>query len=87
MQLGRKALIGGLLAASALIAPQAAWAKPATSVEARLDRLEAEVSGLNPQLQRHGVTSDGNVQLPQRGDSIGLESTEGISDRKAEFLV
>lgn len=65
MQLGRKALIGGLLAASALIAPQAAWAKPATSVEARLDRLEAEVSGLKGEVS---TAKAENEQLKARAE-------------------
>lgn len=46
MNKGRKVLVAGLLAASALVAPQAALAGPSTSVEARLDRLEAEVGSL-----------------------------------------
>ena len=48
MKMGRGALIGGLLAATALVSPQVALAKsaakPAMSVEARLDKLEGEVS-------------------------------------------
>lgn len=54
MKMGRGALIGGLLAASALVSPQAALAKSATkqamSVEARLDKLEGEVSSLRGDL-------------------------------------
>lgn len=42
-------MIGGLLAASALVAPQHAWAK-AASVEDRLDRLEAEMNELRGDL-------------------------------------
>ena len=37
MKMGRGVLIGGLLAASALVSPQAALAKPGMSVEARID--------------------------------------------------
>lgn len=47
----RMAVLGGLLAASALIAPQTAMAKPAgNKLEARLDRLEAEIQGLRVEL-------------------------------------
>lgn len=49
MDIARKAVIGGLLAASALVAPQHAWAK-AASVEDRLDRLEAEMTELRGDL-------------------------------------
>lgn len=49
MDMARKAVIGGLLAASALVAPQHAWAK-AASVEDRLDRLEAEMTELRGDL-------------------------------------
>ncbi|MFM5922961.1 MAG: DcaP family trimeric outer membrane transporter [Novosphingobium sp.] len=65
MNMGRKALIGGLLAASALVAPQAAWAKPA-SVEARLDKLEAEVQGLRGDL---GTSRAENEQLKARAEA------------------
>ncbi|MFM5954234.1 MAG: DcaP family trimeric outer membrane transporter [Novosphingobium sp.] len=65
MNMGRKALIGGLLAASALVAPQAAWAKPA-SVEARLDKLEAEVQGLRGDL---GASRAENEQLKARAEA------------------
>lgn len=49
MDIARKAVIGGLLAASALVAPHHAWAK-AASVEDRLDRLEAEMNELRGDL-------------------------------------
>lgn len=45
-----RVLACGLLAASALVAPQAALARPGTSVEARLDRLEAELAALRGDL-------------------------------------
>ena len=45
-----RSLACGLLAASALVAPQAALARPASSVEARLDRLEAELTALRGDL-------------------------------------
>lgn len=57
-----KALIGGLLAASALVAPGSAWARP-LSVEARLERLEAEMQGLRGDLE---ATRAENNQLKQR---------------------
>ena len=57
-----KALIGGLLAASALVAPGSAWARP-LSVEARLERLEAEMKGLRGDLE---ATRAENNQLKQR---------------------
>ena len=44
------ALACGLLAATALVAPQSALARPASSVEARLDRLEAELAALRGDL-------------------------------------
>ena len=63
MTKGRKALIAGLLAASALVAPQTALAKPGASVEARLDRLEAEVGNLRGEVS---ATRAENEQLKQR---------------------
>ncbi len=57
-----KALIGGLLAASALVAPGSAWAKP-LSIEARLERLEAEMKGLRGDLE---ATRAENDQLKKR---------------------
>ncbi len=57
-----RALIGGLLAASALVAPGSAWAKP-LSVEARLQRLEAEMKGLRGDLE---ATRAENDQLKKR---------------------
>ena len=57
-----KALMGGLLAASALVAPGSAWARP-LSVEARLERLEAEMKGLRGDLE---ATRAENSQLRQR---------------------
>ena len=45
-----RSLACGLLAASALVAPQAVLARPASSVEARLDRLEAELTALRGDL-------------------------------------
>ena len=57
-----RALIGGLMAASALVAPGIAWAKP-LSVEARLERLEAEMKGLRGDLE---ATRAENDQLKQR---------------------
>ncbi|HOA48473.1 MAG TPA: DcaP family trimeric outer membrane transporter [Novosphingobium sp.] len=45
-----RSLACGLLAASALVAPQAALARPVSSVEARLDRLEAELTALRGDL-------------------------------------
>lgn len=65
MNKGRKALIGGLLAASALVAPATAWAKPGTSVEARLDRLEGEVAELRTDLDKAEAE---NQQLKQRAE-------------------
>lgn len=63
MNMGRGALIGGLLAASALVSPQLAWAKPAMSVEARLDKLEGEVSSLRGDLD---AAKAENEQLKKR---------------------
>ena len=63
MTKGRKALVAGLLAASALVAPQTALAKPGASVEARLDRLEAEVGNLRGEVS---ATRAENEQLKQR---------------------
>lgn len=57
-----RALIGGLMAASALVAPGIAWAKP-LSVEARLERLEAEMKGLRGDLEAARAEND---QLKQR---------------------
>ena len=57
-----RALIGGLLAASALVAPGSALAKP-LSVEARLERLEAEMKGLRGDLESARAE---NEQLRQR---------------------
>lgn len=51
MNMGRKALFTGLLAASALSVPQLANAKP-VSVESRLDRLEAEMGALRGDLDQ-----------------------------------
>lgn len=50
MTKGIRTLACGLLAASALIAPQTAFAKQDNSVEARLDRLEAEIGSLRSDL-------------------------------------
>lgn len=67
MKKGGGALIGGLLAASALISPQAALAKsaarPASSVEARLDRLEGLLNSLRGDLD---AAKAENEQLKQR---------------------
>lgn len=67
MKMGRGALIGGLLAATALVSPQAALAKsaakPAMSVEARLDKLEGEVSSLRGDLD---AAKAENEQLKKR---------------------
>lgn len=65
MKTGRGALIGGLLAASALVSPQLAWAKPASSVEARLDRLEGEIKDLRGDLDE---TRAENVVLKKRAE-------------------
>lgn len=69
-----RALIGGFLAASALVAPGSAWAKP-LSVEARLERLEAEMKGLrgdleaaraeNEQLKQRAAEADSRAALAQ----------------------
>ena len=64
MKFARKALIGGLLAATALAAPHSAWAKP-TSVEARLDKLEAEVQALRGDL---GTARQENEALKARAE-------------------
>lgn len=58
----RRIFLGGLLAGSALIAPQTAWAKP-VSVEARLDKLEAEMQGLRGDLDAARAEND---KLKQR---------------------
>jgi DcaP outer membrane protein len=58
----RRILLGGLLAGSALVAPQTAWAKP-VSVEARLDKLEAEMQGLRGDLDAARAEND---KLKQR---------------------
>ncbi|MBN8501371.1 MAG: porin [Sphingomonadales bacterium] len=62
MNFRAKALMSGLFAASALIAPHQAWAKP-VSVEQRLDKLEAEVQGLRGDLAN---TRAENEALKQR---------------------
>lgn len=67
MKQGGGALIGGLLAASALISPQAALAKsaarPAASVESRLDRLEGLLNSLRGDLDAARAEND---QLKKR---------------------
>ena len=44
-------------------------------------------SGLGPQLQRHTVAWDGEVQPREGAHAVGLEAAEGIGDAQAEDLV
>ena len=69
MTKGNKALLATLLAASALVAPQAAWAgtsKGATSIKARLAKLEAEMSALRGDLGQARAETE---QARQRADA------------------
>ena len=70
----------GLLAASALIAPGAALARPASNVEARLDRLEAELTSVEYKhdannailLERKEDMKKRGLPSPDRGDALAL---------------
>lgn len=88
MKLGRGTLIGGLLAATALVSPQAALArtagKPAVSVEARLDKLEGEVSSLRGDLDAARAE---NEQLKKRAAdaearALAAEGQAGEANRR-----
>ncbi|MEN9924514.1 MAG: hypothetical protein RL268_640 [Pseudomonadota bacterium] len=63
-----RALISGLMAASALVAPGIAWAKP-LSVEARLERLEAEMKGLRGDLEATRAENDLLKQRAQQAEA------------------
>lgn len=47
----------------------------------------SQAGGLNPELQRHSVTGNGDVQVRQSTDSVGFETTEGIGDTQSKLFV
>ena len=65
-----RAFACGLLAASALVAPQVALARPATtSVEARLDRLEAELAALQGDLAQSRAETAAATQRAEAAEA------------------
>ncbi|WP_229813959.1 DcaP family trimeric outer membrane transporter [Novosphingobium colocasiae] len=72
MNKGGKALLGALLAASALTAPQAAVAKAANSIEARLERLEAEMKGLRRDLDVSKIENEALKVRAERAETRAL---------------
>lgn len=67
MTRGGRALVGSLLAASALVSPGRATAKPAAqSVEDRLERLEAEMRAMHGELE---TAQAANQQLKARAEA------------------
>ena len=75
----RKGLIGGLLAASTLIAPQMAAAKP-VSMEARLQKLEGEMQALRGDLDQARAE---NAELKARAAQAETRSDAAQSQTEA----
>lgn len=79
MTKGIKVLSCGLLAGTALAAPQAAWAKPAASVESRLDRLETELQALRADLvQSRAETQAANQRADAAEARAVAAETQGM---------
>jgi len=44
-------------------------------------------SGLDPQLERHGVARLGEIELGQRLRAVGFETAKGVGQLQAQSLV
>ena len=87
MSIGGKALLGGLLAASALTAPQAAVGKATNSVEARLERLEAEMKGLRRDLDVSKTENEALKARAEQAETRALAAETEVQENAKRLAV